>query len=445
MLKKGNKAVHTEIERKFTRTQSNQLGVGPVDERDALFDKIQHIFRLLDISFVDPKEHEKKYIDVYYDDSKHTISAKDCYVRKRSVELFQSSRYRLQKERIITLKARIHKNNGLLKRKECELHMPERDASAFVESATRIRDQFRNDIGITFANLGEISPIMKVINCRSKMSFDTKSGSYEFCFDKFYFEHEKKHSEFFYEIEIDAHDDDTALKDEHLDQFIEAMTNILEYKPDLQSKLERGLEWLDAEDNIDSICSIMMDIVGYSARTGESQKQLIQNFNRLVKISMFDIFPESKISEIIYLPTGDGMIIVFPAISKDIIDLVFSIQANVDKYNRDKPSEEHILFRTGVHAGPVFRYSDVKEQLNVAGSGINMAQRVGNIGDSGHILATSDAFTFIGNAFKATKKYFHYIGEATIKHGEKITVYNLYSDDHDAGNKSTPDGIETTK
>src|SRR3954452_10259948 len=134
---------------------------------------------------------------------------------------------------------------------------------------------------------------------------------------------------------------------------------------------------------------LFMDIVGYSLEPMERQSSLLQQLQSVVRAT-----PEFQNAQernaLISLPTGDGMALVF------FLNPTVPVECalNVARALKQNPA---IRLRMGVHAGPVYRIADINANLNVAGGGINLAQRVMDCGDAGHILLSSSVAEVLGH------------------------------------------------
>ncbi|HEV2687093.1 MAG TPA: adenylate/guanylate cyclase domain-containing protein, partial [Bryobacteraceae bacterium] len=102
----------------------------------------------------------------------------------------------------------------------------------------------------------------------------------------------------------------------------------------------------------------------------------------------------------------------------------------------------NFALRTGVHSGPVYRHADIRDELNVVGGGINIAQRVMDCGDAGHILV-SQSVADVLRQLGGWADRLHDLGECAVKHGTIVRLYNLYSGD--AGNPATPAKLRAQK
>jgi class 3 adenylate cyclase len=162
---------------------------------------------------------------------------------------------------------------------------------------------------------------------------------------------------------------------------------------------------------------LFTDIVGYSTLTIDRQAQLLTGLQQIVKGS--SEWQQARAKDVVItLPTGDGMALVF------FSDPVAPVRCAVEIAGALRALPEMRL-RMGIHSGPVWRHADIKDELNVVGGGINMAQRVMDCGDAGHILlsaSVADVLLQLG----AWRNSVHELGIFEVKHGVRIPIYNLY-------------------
>ena len=172
---------------------------------------------------------------------------------------------------------------------------------------------------------------------------------------------------------------------------------------------------------------LFMDIVSYSRMPMDQQQQSLHTLQRIVRESAEFSTAETS-GQLIRLPTGDGMALVFFGDPEAPVRCAVQIATEL----RHHPE---IPMRIGVHTGPVYRVEDINANRNVAGGGINMAQRVMDCGDAGHILlskAVADVLHQIGRWHDRL----HPLGEAQVKHGVRLQIVNLY--DTEVGNPKLP-------
>ena len=174
---------------------------------------------------------------------------------------------------------------------------------------------------------------------------------------------------------------------------------------------------------------LFIDVVGYSKLAMEQQQSVLKHLEYAVRNTPQYVRAQNT-EELICLPTGDGMALVFFRDPEAAVHCAMELSQEL-RY-------PHIDVRMGVHTGPVYRVADINANRNVAGGGINLAQRVMDCGDAGHILISSAVAEVLGQ-LGAWKACFHDLGEAEVKHGAHIHLFNLYT--ADIGNPNPPHGI----
>jgi len=179
---------------------------------------------------------------------------------------------------------------------------------------------------------------------------------------------------------------------------------------------------------------LLIDVVGYSKLLVNEQIELLHKLNQTVRST--ECFRAAEASgKLIRMPTGDGMALLFFHSPEEPARCALEIS----KALRDHPS---IRLRMGVHSGPVNRVTDVNDKTNIAGSGINVAQRVMDCGDAGHILLSRHVADDLSE-YRHWQPYLHDLGECEVKHGLRLHVFNLYKDD--LGNPQVPDKLRRRK
>jgi eukaryotic-like serine/threonine-protein kinase len=175
---------------------------------------------------------------------------------------------------------------------------------------------------------------------------------------------------------------------------------------------------------------LFVDIVGYSKLPMDHQREQVQALQRIT--SSTSEFSRAKSQEqLIPLPTGDGMALVFfgnaEAPVKCAIELAQKLLTNPE-----------LKLRMGLHTGPVYRIADINANRNVSGGGINIAQRVMDCGDAGHILVSA-ALASVLRQVSSWSGALHDLGEVQVKHGVRVHVFNLLQDG--VGNAHTPAAV----
>jgi TolB-like protein/class 3 adenylate cyclase/Tfp pilus assembly protein PilF len=172
---------------------------------------------------------------------------------------------------------------------------------------------------------------------------------------------------------------------------------------------------------------LLIDVVGYSKLLVNEQIELLQELKQIVRGT--ESFRAAEASEkLIRVPTGDGMALVFFHSPEEPARCALEISRAL----QDHPS---IQLRMGVHSGPVNRVTDVNEKTNVAGTGINVAQRVLDCGDAGHILLSAHIAEDLAQ-YRHWQAYLHDLGAYEVKHGLRLHLFNLCKDH--LGNPQVP-------
>jgi len=172
---------------------------------------------------------------------------------------------------------------------------------------------------------------------------------------------------------------------------------------------------------------LFTDIVAYSRLPMDQQEQALQHLQEAVRETKE--FARAQASDqLIRLPTGDGMALVF----LDDVEAPARCALELHRILRRWPE---MKLRMGIHTGPVYRVEDINAARNVAGGGINIAQRVMDCGDAGHILISKTVADVLEQV-STWNTALHDLGEAEVKHGVRVHLYNLYTDE--AGNRELP-------
>src|SRR5437870_11727862 len=179
---------------------------------------------------------------------------------------------------------------------------------------------------------------------------------------------------------------------------------------------------------------LFIDIVGYSKLLIDEQRDYSHTLNEVVRET--DSFRAAEAAgKLTRLPTGDGMALVFATTP----DAPISCALQVSKALRSHPE---VQVRMGIHSGPVSGITDVNDRSNVAGAGINLAQRVMDCGDAGHILLSKHVAEDL-EEYDRWRPLLHELGACEVKHGVRLGVTNLYSDE--VGNRQLPKKFQALK
>ena len=176
---------------------------------------------------------------------------------------------------------------------------------------------------------------------------------------------------------------------------------------------------------------LFIDIVGYSKRLIDEQHELLQDLNQIVRNT--EAFRSAETSgNLIRVPTGDGMALVFSTTPEAPVQCALEI-------GKALRSNSELQVRMGIHSGPVSGIMDVNDRSNIAGAGINVAQRVMDCGDAGHILLSKRVAEDL-EQYRQWRPYLHELGECEVKHGARVSLVNLYSEE--VGNPAIPEKLK---
>src|SRR5882724_4168240 len=172
---------------------------------------------------------------------------------------------------------------------------------------------------------------------------------------------------------------------------------------------------------------LFIDIVGYSKLLINEQRECLEELNHVVRATQAFRSAEAA-QKLTRLPTGDGMALVFSTTPEAPVECALQ----TSKALKGRPE---LRVRMGVHSGPVSGITDVNDRSNVAGGGINIAQRVMDCGDAGHILLSKRVAEDLAQ-YRHWQPYLHDLGDCQVKHDVTVSVVNLYTDE--AGNSALP-------
>jgi serine/threonine-protein kinase len=176
---------------------------------------------------------------------------------------------------------------------------------------------------------------------------------------------------------------------------------------------------------------LFMDLVGYSKLLLDEQREQLQHLSEIV-LDTEQVQAAETADKLIRLPTGDGMALVFFNSPEAPVRCAIEIRERLKQYPQLK-------LRMGIHSGPVNEVRDVNGRANVAGAGINLAQRVMDCGDAGHILLSKRVADDLAHS-RQWRTYLHDLGECAVKHGVPIFIVNLYTDE--IGNAQLPEKVK---
>ena len=178
---------------------------------------------------------------------------------------------------------------------------------------------------------------------------------------------------------------------------------------------------------------LFIDIVGYSKLRIDQQKEWLRRLTDIVLAS--PLVQDTKNEQLVRLPTGDGMALVFRKSAEEpvrcAVEMAQTLKAQPD-----------LLVRMGIHSGPVSEVVDLNQRTNIAGAGINIAQRVMDCGDAKHILLSKRVADDLEH-YPRWQPYLHSLGECEVKHGARVALANFFGDEF--GNPASPTKITQAK
>jgi serine/threonine protein kinase/tetratricopeptide (TPR) repeat protein len=190
----------------------------------------------------------------------------------------------------------------------------------------------------------------------------------------------------------------------------------------------------DSSHTLEMAHVLFMDIVAYSRLPMDQQQQGLLHLQEAVRATKE--FARAQASDqLIRLPTGDGMALVFLGNVEAPVRCALELHRLLRRW-------PEIQLRMGIHTGPVYRVEDINAARNVAGGGINIAQRVMDCGDARHILISKTVADVLEQV-STWKTALHDLGEAEVKHGVRVHLYNLFTEED--GNRELPQKLRTAQ
>src|SRR5246127_4356662 len=179
---------------------------------------------------------------------------------------------------------------------------------------------------------------------------------------------------------------------------------------------------------------LFIDIVAYSQLLITQQSEQIETLRKIVRGTEQFRLAEAE-GKFVRLPTGDGGALVFRTTPEAPVLCALEISKELKKH-------PELRVRMGIHSGPVNEITDLNEQANIAGAGINVAQRVMDCGDAGHILLSQHVADDL-EQYPRWRSLLHDLGECQVKHGVRVNVTNLWSDE--IGNPKLPTKFQAVR
>ncbi|HME88521.1 MAG TPA: tetratricopeptide repeat protein [Chthoniobacterales bacterium] len=179
---------------------------------------------------------------------------------------------------------------------------------------------------------------------------------------------------------------------------------------------------------------LLIDVVGFSRLLANDQVKIIKELNSVVRAT--ECFRKAEeAGKLIRLPTGDGMMLLFFESPEEPVRCAVEISGSLRRH-------PEIQVRMGIHSGPVNQVPDVNDRPNFAGAGINIAQRVMDCADAGHILVSQHVAGDL-DQYAEWRSALHPLGECEVKHGYRLHIVNLWKDG--IGNPAVPEKLRRRK
>ena len=179
---------------------------------------------------------------------------------------------------------------------------------------------------------------------------------------------------------------------------------------------------------------LFIDIVGYSKLSINEQRAAVDELTQIVRAT--EQFQKAEAADrLIKIATGDGMVLVFYTSPETPVRCAMEISRALKDHPR-------LRLRMGIHSGPVSGVIDVTGRTNLAGAGLNLAQRVMDCGDAGHILLSKHVAEDLAE-FEEWRPLLHDLGTCEVKHGMQVAIVNLWSDD--VGNRQLPQKFQALR
>jgi TolB-like protein/Flp pilus assembly protein TadD len=179
---------------------------------------------------------------------------------------------------------------------------------------------------------------------------------------------------------------------------------------------------------------LFIDIIGYSKLLITEQSELLRRLSDVVRETEQFRSAEAQ-GKLVRLPTGDGMALVFRNSPEAPVQCALELSKRLKAHPK-------LSVRMGIHSGPVNEVADVNERANITGAGINMAQRVMDCGDAGHILLSKRVADDL-EQYPQWRSHLHDLGECEVKHGVRVHVINLYTEE--VGHPEVPEKFRQVK
>mgnify|MGYP005837161947 CR=1 FL=1 len=416
-----------EKEVKFISSANTQIKFYNQSISAKIFDKIGELLEALNIEVVErfvanPKLPPTR-IDYYFDDDWHLFTH-HCSVSIRRHKNDIDGERPPDKLIVKTGETRGTHSGGvdLLTRQEYEAPLSPGEMERFLRQGLYLADihALIPDVDLPLDPQDRLVRKGEAYIRRSYFVIGNDPRRYRVSVDRFYYKSEfDEFSETFTEVEFEDRSEikDFEPKVIQLMKILRAMLDV-EFSP--TSKFRRFQEF-SVHDDFEEFYFVGFDIVSYSNEHSWAQKQAVQLFHKIIKDGITTGgFTERN--RPLMISIGDGAILALRANWHNIIKVIKKIGAAIERSNADDQVRK-IEYRTAVHYGAVFRFTDLNDSINVAGEGVNTLSRLLEVAQGGQIVLSQEAYERVIDTGRADQRQFVDLGIHTIKHGRTVQVY----------------------
>jgi len=247
---------------------------------------------------------------------------------------------------------------------------------------------------------------------------------YRISVDRYYFfnRDQDKYSETFTEIEIDNHSERNEFHP-RIRQVAEVLQAVFEVNAEPRSKYHRFKNFI-VSDDFQEYYFVALDIVSYSVEQSWMQKQVVQLFHKIIKDQVLKSGLATS-DDLTKISIGDGAVIAARMNWDNLKRFLDRIKAADETSNNTAKPGRMIAYRTAVHYGPVFSFTDLNDMINVAGNGINIVSRILGEANEAEVVLSYEAYKRILDGAPISESRFKELGERTVKHDAVVHLYQL--------------------
>jgi hypothetical protein len=416
-----------EKEVKFISSANSQIKFYNESISSRLFEKIGDLLEALNIKIEERYYCNAKLppnrIDHYFDDD-WTLFSNQCSVSIRSIRAGGSDP--IADKLVVKIGDTRAVHNGAvqsLNREVFEAPLEPVVAERLVQDGLTLKDITERLPSITLP-MGLQDVLTKKGEAFIRRSFyivSVDDRPYRISVDRFYFVNSEfdRFSETFTELEFEVRAENNEFTPGAV-QLMRVFRALLDVEPSPTSKYKRFHEF-SIQEEFDEFYFVGFDIVAYSNDDSWTQKQAVQLFHKTIKDAVASGgFMDSN--RPLMISIGDGAILALRSNWHSIIKLIHKIRKAIENVNRSD-SIRRIEYRTAVHHGSVFRFTDLNDSINVAGDGVNVVARLLQVAEGGQIVVSDEACSRVLDTGSGDKSQFNDLGRREIKHGRLVHIH----------------------